>query len=132
MIRRPPRSTRTDTLFPYTTLFRSKNVVSDTLIGTGKLAVSFHLTAADQQRVVELEGPSRKRSEKSGPRAGRVEVRAQLLGHEADPVAALEEVAPVDEDVVAALPEDLELRLWDLAALDIPEVAMGQIGRAHV
>src|SRR3546814_15574484 len=24
--RRPPRSTRTDTLFPYTTLFRSKNL----------------------------------------------------------------------------------------------------------
>src|SRR3546814_15690730 len=27
MIRRPPRSTRTDTLFPYTTLFRSQDVV---------------------------------------------------------------------------------------------------------
>src|SRR3546814_11166287 len=27
MIRRPPRSTRTDTLFPYTTLFRSESVV---------------------------------------------------------------------------------------------------------
>src|SRR3546814_3275958 len=26
MIRRPPRSTRTDTLFPYTTLFRSERV----------------------------------------------------------------------------------------------------------
>src|SRR3546814_9699198 len=26
MIRRPPRSTRTDTLFPYTTLFRSEQV----------------------------------------------------------------------------------------------------------
>src|SRR3546814_18723722 len=26
MIRRPPRSTRTDTLFPYTTLFRSHEV----------------------------------------------------------------------------------------------------------
>src|SRR3546814_3762130 len=26
MIRRPPRSTRTDTLFPYTTLFRSGNL----------------------------------------------------------------------------------------------------------
>src|SRR3546814_2438887 len=26
MIRRPPRSTRTDTLFPYTTLFRSRAV----------------------------------------------------------------------------------------------------------
>src|SRR3546814_19794758 len=27
MIRRPPRSTRTDTLFPYTTLFRSASVL---------------------------------------------------------------------------------------------------------
>src|SRR3546814_2676630 len=27
MIRRPPRSTRTDTLFPYTTLFRSRMVM---------------------------------------------------------------------------------------------------------
>src|SRR3546814_19687922 len=26
MIRRPPRSTRTDTLFPYTTLFRSDRI----------------------------------------------------------------------------------------------------------
>src|SRR3546814_9279804 len=26
MIRRPPRSTRTDTLFPFTTLFRSGNI----------------------------------------------------------------------------------------------------------
>src|SRR3546814_13333857 len=30
MIRRPPRSTRTDTLFPYTTLFRSLFLVSGT------------------------------------------------------------------------------------------------------
>src|SRR3546814_18086990 len=29
MIRRPPRSTRTDTLFPYTTLFRSRFVLID-------------------------------------------------------------------------------------------------------
>src|SRR3546814_1253196 len=28
MIRRPPRSTRTDTLFPYTTLFRSDPIAS--------------------------------------------------------------------------------------------------------
>src|SRR3546814_9005601 len=33
MIRRPPRSTRTDTLFPYTTLFRSKPVLSGSLYG---------------------------------------------------------------------------------------------------
>src|SRR3546814_19502115 len=30
MIRRPPRSTRTDTLFPYTTLFRSLKDIYDT------------------------------------------------------------------------------------------------------
>src|SRR3546814_14663021 len=29
MIRRPPRSTRTDTLFPYTTLFRSEQIALD-------------------------------------------------------------------------------------------------------
>src|SRR3546814_2931599 len=29
MIRRPPRSTRTDTLFPYTTLFRSHGTLAD-------------------------------------------------------------------------------------------------------
>src|SRR3546814_15276322 len=35
MIRRPPRSTRTDTLFPYTTLFRS---VGDIAVVTKALA----------------------------------------------------------------------------------------------
>src|SRR3546814_2399708 len=33
MIRRPPRSTRTDTLFPYTTLFRS----GGSIVGDGRL-----------------------------------------------------------------------------------------------
>src|SRR3546814_2525593 len=32
MIRRPPRSTRTDTLFPYTTLFRAEHVDHDVLV----------------------------------------------------------------------------------------------------
>src|SRR3546814_1342351 len=32
MIRRPPRSTRTDTLFPYTTLFRSRFTVGNQMI----------------------------------------------------------------------------------------------------
>src|SRR3546814_7686513 len=37
MIRRPPRSTRTDTLFPYTTLFRSEL--------TGRIVVSYEAAA---------------------------------------------------------------------------------------
>src|SRR3546814_3367175 len=34
MIRRPPRSTRTDTLFPYTTLFRSDCPLADVVVVT--------------------------------------------------------------------------------------------------
>src|SRR3546814_7354163 len=35
MIRRPPRSTRTDTLFPYTTLFRSHRILGHRGTGAG-------------------------------------------------------------------------------------------------
>src|SRR3546814_15883700 len=40
MIRRPPRSTRTDTLFPYTTLFRSTNDAAVTNAGEVEGAVT--------------------------------------------------------------------------------------------
>src|SRR3546814_200303 len=36
MIRQPPRSTRTDTLFPYTTLFRSSNPALNTVTAYGR------------------------------------------------------------------------------------------------
>src|SRR3546814_19776235 len=39
MIRRPPRSTRTDTLFPYTTLFRSE--VDDYADADGQIILDF-------------------------------------------------------------------------------------------
>src|SRR3546814_16647035 len=42
MIRRPPRSTRTDTLFPYTTLFRSKGFVLKTQLDI-KQAIEFSM-----------------------------------------------------------------------------------------
>src|SRR3546814_3835970 len=35
-IRRQPRSTRTDTLFPYTTLFRSLGLVADRIVHAGR------------------------------------------------------------------------------------------------
>src|SRR3546814_10328296 len=37
MIRRPPRSTRTDTLFPYTTLFRSRQTGSTRIERQGRV-----------------------------------------------------------------------------------------------
>src|SRR3546814_18250346 len=41
MIRRPPRSTRTDTLFPYTTLFRSLEKLVEAIVVQRKHAVIF-------------------------------------------------------------------------------------------
>src|SRR3546814_15496388 len=43
MIRRPPRSTRTDTLFPYTTLFRSLGIEGKEVgIARGGIKVDVH------------------------------------------------------------------------------------------
>src|SRR3546814_21190477 len=39
MVRRPPRSTRTDTLFPYTTLFRSAAVLETGGVDVGKIVL---------------------------------------------------------------------------------------------
>src|SRR3546814_4923664 len=57
MIRRPPRSTRTDTLFPYTTLFRSHRAVQGqrlrTVAGAG---LQHHRVAADAGAAVAAVG----------------------------------------------------------------------------
>src|SRR3546814_9135187 len=52
MIRRPPRSTRTDTLFPYTTLFRS-----DEAIGLNRNALAA-LIGAGPDRGLSITAPS--------------------------------------------------------------------------
>src|SRR3546814_6658978 len=43
MIRRPPRSTRTDTLFPYTTLFRSAHCLKGVEAAVAEFDASFEL-----------------------------------------------------------------------------------------
>src|SRR3546814_2079211 len=43
MIRRPPRSTRTDTLFPYTTLFRSIQAAIDILNRRAQPQIGFRM-----------------------------------------------------------------------------------------
>src|SRR3546814_15937510 len=63
MIRRPPRSTRTDTLFPYTTLFRSKDELDldhvQTVIATGVSMLVESVCACNESRAYEVgaEGP---------------------------------------------------------------------------
>src|SRR3546814_15909643 len=57
MIRRPPRSTRTDTLFPYTTLFRSAAP------GRARAAHRGALRRAAGHRVVPGRRPAARRAE---------------------------------------------------------------------
>src|SRR3546814_6769176 len=54
MIRRPPRSTRTDTLFPYTTLFRSM-VRKTGLMAAALLAAALGAQAQQKSVVEEIE-----------------------------------------------------------------------------
>src|SRR3546814_20599303 len=87
MIRRPPRSTRTDTLFPYTTLFRSLRAI-----------------AADQDRAAavtrDMQGWA-ERAETAAERDRELAARAAALDEE---LAAL-----------AAAPPDLKHRAQALA-----------------
>src|SRR3546814_17463558 len=54
MIRRPPRSTRTDTLFPYTTLFRSLICITATTPTVSQLLEN----ANPADKVMQASGPS--------------------------------------------------------------------------
>src|SRR3546814_5537430 len=72
MIRRPPRSTRTDTLFPYTTLFRSHFVIS---------GYTEHLPLSDFIMVISEPGDDRTETMKLEGRGGEYsppQVRATL------------------------------------------------------
>src|SRR3546814_3676947 len=54
MIRRPPRSTRTDTLFPYTTLFRSARLLAFVDLGGNGLGVAERLDQRQDLRLQDL------------------------------------------------------------------------------
>src|SRR3546814_4648470 len=68
MIRRPPRSTRTDTLFPYTTLFRSilewpTGPVEESLARTLRLIAGFYKLKNAEERTKTAAEHARKYDE---------------------------------------------------------------------
>src|SRR3546814_5617517 len=110
MIRRPPRSTRTDTLFPYTTLFRSSG---------NRSAPAQH--SADAHDPARLPGAGHRHA-RSDPRASKSGTMTRL------------KLADLADEKPVRLTIELNARLHrDLAAYAI---AMGggeaKIGRAHV
>src|SRR3546814_8734686 len=115
MIRRPPRSTRTDTLFPYTTLFRSDRGRLLRHVGAPEGAVG--------ARLAQFEKGDAERVERGGgggePRFGRAVVDALAV--------AIGRQAYAD----AVLAPDADQRFGHLAS-QAEAVFDRQIGRAHV
>src|SRR3546814_8932785 len=65
MIRRPPRSTRTDTLFPYTTLFRSPPLLQSQARENRSELVDFQATIADAANCTLVQNGIQKRARRS-------------------------------------------------------------------
>src|SRR3546814_10309541 len=119
MIRRPPRSTRTDTLFPYTTLFRSPQAARDALAAVKLADQDPALATLVTLRIARLD---------------------LALDKPADALAGLRPVTAdfggsVDEargDALMALDRSAEARDAYQKALILLDAGSPEIGRAHV
>src|SRR3546814_3017629 len=83
MIRRPPRSTRTDTLFPYTTLFRSDDVLPPVAEDFPQRRFGTPAAAVDVGRV-EQRDPEIERTVNDLARRLQIDAAAEIVAAEAD------------------------------------------------
>src|SRR3546814_8188097 len=111
MRRRPPRSTRTDTLFPYTTLFRSRDARRRRQVTRVELLAE----------IAELIARHRDHAPARGDR-GAPAVLARPVGI----VAGKEQCLAMLEGTTAGRAQRL------LGARPVGGAAVGEIGRAHV
>src|SRR3546814_10910150 len=118
MSRRPPRSTRTDTRFPYTTLFRS----TDSLMSRQERQTQL-LREAEEARFAALEDARRREEAARAKALGEEKARAAEAREEKTPVP---EPAPEPEAPAAAAEEPAKVEEAPRA------VAPAEIGRAHV
>src|SRR3546814_19049583 len=121
MIRRPPGSTRTDTLFPYTTLFRSVldglDIDQAALVGCsqgGRIAIDFALTHPGRAAGVFLVAPAVTGAPSPEAFPPAVEALLEML-----------EEAEEEEDLDRI--NLLEAWMW----LDGPDSEEGRVGRAR-
>src|SRR3546814_9274225 len=116
MIRRPPRSTRTDTLFPYTTLFRSRALANPQSRIPNPGLMQLTLERPDYDFFLRgADGASALVNERKLERSFVISPRALV---EDWPVA----------DVAAMAPADLQ----PLFELEPELILLGKIGRSHV
>src|SRR3546814_7980920 len=95
MIRRPPRSTRTDTLFPYTTLFRSDVDASAGEAGVGEDQAAGAVARGDDDRVAIADQP---------PRVATARQYVDLFAPEIDEQAPILEHVDADQPRRADMP----------------------------
>src|SRR3546814_16328724 len=108
MIRRPPRTTRTDTLCPYTTLCRSNRILADDM----------HLDAAGPERRGDLE------ADEAGPNDDSA-LRANRSGYEVTAVSCGAQIVHMWEGGAG----NIEM---NRARPSGEEERIVEIGRAHV
>src|SRR3546814_395780 len=153
MIRRPPRSTRTDTLFPYTTLFRSAWRSSASAAATGSSWANSREKARKRSWSAATSGSASRRSSSSRRSARASSLRRRvgsivvLVGVRAvhQPVDGVHQVGVaadrglaqrhgrrVQEAVGKGVGEEVEHRLGRMAGGQLLLRACQQIGRAHV
>src|SRR3546814_7486968 len=113
MIRRPPRSTRTDTLFPYTTLFRSAFVpAAHQVDDRGAASGCEHAQDVDAVTVAQAEIEQDQRRFRNGRLGGEVRHRGEGMcphaGGHADPADDSGDVGIVFEDRSEEHPSELQ------------------------
>src|SRR3546814_20364666 len=102
MIRRPPRATRTDTLFPYTTLFRSGLAGGDDRHRLRAVVVEDLLEVSDDlvERRVPAHGGPVDGGRREPPRGVEDVVLGQALGAQATAVTGMGGVTGDGDDLV--------------------------------
>src|SRR3546814_8499938 len=134
MVRLPPRSTRTDTLFPYTTLFRSPRRIGDKIAG---------LLGAQPGEVIATDSTSvnifKALTAALSLRPGRSKILSEqtnfptdvymMQGIEAFSGGRVRAVTAAPDAVVEALDDDVAVLLLTQVHYKSGRV---QIGRAHV
>src|SRR3546814_6880343 len=112
MIRRPPRSTRTDTLFPYTTLFRSDlSLDGERMKNLTFIAAAFALSIAP---AMAQEAPQ-------------ISKRAAIYSADGTKIGRVEKITQGAD----GKPESVRI-IYRGKFLTIPAASLSEIGRAHV
>src|SRR3546814_3659250 len=130
MIRRPPRSTRTDTLFPYTTLFRSQNE------DRGILATRLHADGQHQSLLYVDGGPSTTGTVGSLRMKGAEVFRLAVTNLTAVFEELLATTGHEASDIDWVVPHQANRRILEATArkmgIDMSRMIVTKIGRAHV